>query len=297
MSQLVDIIALTGIFGLYACGLTLVFGVLEVLNLAHAATFTFSVLLAMFLVTTANWSLWTASPVAIVGGAVLGLVIDRTAFWPLRRRGTSTAWGRHIGPLLSSLAIASILQGVDQVAFGLDPRHFPNSEVPQAAIAVGGASIQLVSLVSTVLFVVVVICLTAWMRRSRWGLEVRAVAERSTTAALFGVNGERRFMETMALSGALAALAGLAYGLTFNIASPDTAAQLDVKGFAIVVLGGLGSIPGSLIGAAMIATIEVLGSTHLPGGTEQLLVFGVLFVLLVVRPQGVLGRRAIAGAR
>lgn len=297
MSTLFNIIALFGIYGLYACGLTLVFGVLEVLNLAHAATFACSLLFAMYLATSQEWPLWASAVAAVAGGAMLGVLIDRIAFWPLRRRGTATIWGRHIGPLLSSLAVSTILVSVDQISFGLDPLHFPNDKVPEQSVTIGGASIQLVSLITAILFVVIVAALAVWMRRSRWGLEVRAVAERPSTAALFGVNSERRFVETMALAGMLAALAGLSYGLTFNIASPDTASQLDVIGFALVVLGGLGSIPGSLIGAAIIATIEILGTKWLPHGSETLVVFGVLFLLLIARPQGVLGRRAVAGAR
>jgi len=292
-----DIVALAGIYGMYACGLTLVFGVLEVLNLAHAATFAFCTLLAMYLTTTQAWPLWQAALITVLAGAVVAIAIDRIAFWPLRRRGAVTAWGKHIGPLLSSLALATILLGVDQVAFGLDPRHFPDRVLPTATLHLGSGAIPLVSAVSTALFVVLVIALTAALRKTRWGLEVRAVAEQSTTAALFGVNGERRFIETMAVSGALAALAGLAYGLTFNIASPDTSSQLDVKGFALVVLGGLGSVPGSLVGATVIAAIEVSGAKWLPHGTEQLLVFGVLFLLLVVRPQGIFGTKIAAGAR
>lgn len=297
MSLFFDVIELFGIYGLYACGLTLVFGVLQVLNLAHAAVFTSSLLLAMYLTTQTKWPLWLSCFVAVAGGAVLGLLVDRLGFWPLRRRGSVTVWGRHIGPLLSSLAISTILLGVDQVWFGVNPLGFPNSQVPTQVMVIGGAPLPVVSLVTTLLFVVVIVTLTFLMQRSRWGLEVRAVAERSTTASLFGINGERRIMETMALSGALAALAGIAYGMTFNIATTSTASLLDVTGFALVVLGGLGSVPGSLVGAAVIATIGVLGTKWLPQGTSELLVYGVLFLLLVVRPQGLLGKRAVLGAR
>lgn len=297
MSFFFEVVALAAIYGLYACGLTLVFGILEVLNLAHAATFTVAVLFSMYLSVEADLPLWLCGVGAVAGGALVGILVDRIAFWPLRLRGKATAWGRHIGPLLSSLAVASILEGGDRILFGLDPRHYPNRELPQLRLSVGSASVQAVSLAAAVAFTVIVVMLTLWLRNSRWGVELRAVAQSQETASLFGINSERRFVETMALSGALAGLAGLTWGLTFNIASPDTAAQLDVKGFALIVLGGMGSVPGSLIGAAVIAAIEVSGVRWLPHGSEHLLVFAVLFLVLVARPQGFLGRQAIAGAR
>jgi len=123
------------------------------------------------------------------------------------------------------------------------------------------------------------------------------VAERSETAALFGIDVERRFMETMALSGLMAGLAGVAWGLTFNIASPETGAQLDVKGFALIILGGMGSVLGSLIGAIVIAAIEVFGGLYLPHGLQTLIVFAMLIVLLLLRPQGLLGKPIQQGAR
>jgi branched-chain amino acid transport system permease protein len=139
--------------------------------------------------------------------------------------------------------------------------------------------------------------LTLMLNRTRWGVEVRAVAERSETAALFGINAERRFIEIMALAGLMAGMAGIAWSFAFHIASPETGAQLDVKGFALIILGGLGSVPGSLLGALVIAAIEVLGGLWLPPGMQTLIVFAALIALLVVRPQGLLGARLVSGAR
>ena len=104
-------------------------------------------------------------------------------------------------------------------------------------------------------------------------------------------------METMALSGLMAGLAGVAWGLTINIASPETGAQLDVKGFALIILGGMGSVLGSLIGAIVIAAIEVFGGLYLPHGLQTLIVFAMLIVLLLLRPQGLLGKPIQQGAR
>lgn len=296
MPVLLNILALAGIYGLFAIGLTLIFGVLEVLNMAHAATFAFAAIFAMYAVTEWHLDLWQGCLLAVVAGGALGIVTDRLAFWPLRGRVTS-AWGRHIGPLLTSLAVATIVQGLDLSWFGLDPRHFPNEMLPTGYLVIGGQRITTLSLVIIGIFLVVVTALTLLVAKTRWGVEIRAIAERSETAALFGIDTERRFIETMGLAGVMAGMAGVAWGLTFNLAMPETASQIDVKGFALIILGGMGSVPGSLLGALIIAAVEVLGSLWLPGGAQALVVFGVLFALLVARPQGLLGRRLVAGAR
>jgi branched-chain amino acid transport system permease protein len=294
MVTIVDILSLAAIYGLFAAGLTLVFGVMEVLNLAHAATFAFAAIFAMFLVTEWDVAFWLACVAAVLGGAVVAIATDRVAFRPLRYRG-GTVWGRHIGPLLTSLGVATILAGLDRALFGIDPRHFPDT--PQGYLTIGDQRVTWVSIGVIVVFAVVVMLLAFLVARTRWGMEVRAVAERNETAALFGIDTERRFIQTMGLAGLLAGMAGIAWGLIFNIASPETASQLDVKGFALIILGGMGSVAGSLIGALVIATVEVLGGLWLPHGAQGLLVFGVLFALLVIRPQGLLGRPLAAGAR
>jgi branched-chain amino acid transport system permease protein len=296
VAVVLDILALAGIYGLFAIGLTLVFGVLEVLNLAHAATFAFAAIFAMFLVAEWHLQLWVGCAVAILAGGAVGVLTDRLAFRTLRGRVTS-AWGRHMGPLLTSLGVATIIQGLDFTWFGFDPRHFPNQLLPADYLLIGGQRITDVSLVIIVVFLLIVVALSLVLSRTRWGAEIRAVAERGETAALFGIDTERRFMETMALAGMMAGMAGVAWGLTFNLASPEISSQVDVKGFALIILGGMGSVPGSLLGALVIAGVEVLGSQWLPNGAQELVVFAVLFALLVARPQGLLGRRLVAGAR
>ena len=296
MEATLHILALAGIYGLFALGLTLIFGVMEVLNLAHATTFAFAAVFAMYLVGYAGFSMWTGCAIAIASAAVLAVLIDRIAFRPLRYRGR-TVWGRHVGPLLTSLGVSTILLGLERSLFGIDPRHFPNELVAIKPLMLGNIRINIVGMATFLVFVAVVAVLMFLLNRTRWGVEVRAVAERSETAALFGINVERRFMETMALAGLLAGLAGIAWGLTFNIASPETGAQLDVKGFALIILGGMGSVLGSLLGAIVIATIEVIGGLYLPNGLQTLIVFAMLIVLLILRPQGLLGKRVQQGAR
>jgi branched-chain amino acid transport system permease protein len=296
MEIALHILSLAGIYGLFACGLTLVFGVMEVLNLAHATIFSFAAVFAMYLVSDAELPIWLCCLSAILAATVLAVIVDRVAFRPLRYRGR-TVWGRHFGPLLTSIGASTILLGLQRGWFGIDPRHFPPGVAEFKPWLVAGIRINLVGVATFVVFVVVIGILTLMLNRTRWGVEVRAVAERSETAALFGINAERRFIEIMALAGLMAGMAGIAWSFAFHIAWPETGAQLDVKGFALIILGGLGSVPGSLLGALVIAAIEVLGGLWLPPGMQTLIVFAALIALLVVRPQGLLGARLVSGAR
>lgn len=296
MEPILHVLALAGIYGLFACGMTLIFGVMEVLNLAHATTFAFAAVFAMYLVQAQGMDLWLACALSILAATGFAVLIDRVAFRPLRYRGR-TNWGRHVGPLLTSLGASTIMLGLQRSWFGIDPRFFPQDVFNFQQIVIGGVRVNPVGITTFVLFVLVILGLTALMNRTRWGLEVRAVAEKSETAALFGINPERRFIETMALSGLMAGLAGIAWAFAFNIASPEIGNQLEVKGFALIILGGMGSVPGSLVGALLIALIEVLGTLWLPGGIQTLLVFAALIILLVARPQGILGTRVVEGAR
>ena len=296
METILHILALAGIYGLFACGMTLIFGVMEVLNLAHATNFALAAVLAMFLVQDLELGLWLACAIAILAAGLTGVIVDRVAFRPLRYRGR-TAWGRHVGPLLTSLGVSTIMLGLERSWFGIDPRYFPNEVATFQQLTIGDVRINLVGLGTFIAFVASIGLLTWLLARTRWGLEVRAVAERSETAALLGISPERRFIETMALAGIMAGMAGVAWALAFNIASPEIGHQLEVKGFALIILGGMGSVPGSLVGALIIAIIEVLGTLWLPGGIQTLLVFAALIALLVLRPQGLLGTRITEGAR
>jgi len=296
MEIALHILSLAGIYGLFACGLTLVFGVMEVLNLAHATVFSFAAVFAMFLAGDAGLPLWLGCIIAILAAAVLAVIVDRVAFRPLRYRGR-TVWGRHFGPLLTSLGASTMLLGLQRGWFGIDPRHFPPGVADIKPWLLGGVRINLVGVAIFLVFVGAIAVLTFLLKRTRWGAEVRAVAERSETAALFGIDAERRYIEIMALAGLMAGMAGIAWAFAFNIASPETGAQLDVKGFALIILGGLGSVPGSLLGALIIAAIEVLGGLWLPPGMQTLIVFAALIALLILRPQGLLGARIATGAR
>jgi len=288
-ADVVNILVLTAIYGIYASGFTLVFGLFDVLNLAHASVFATGALTTVFVTNALGAGILVGGLVGIVVSVLIAVAVERAAFRPLRYRDSS-AWGAHMGPMITSLGAASILSGVQAVVFGVDPLHFTAGQPLKGSFSVLGARIQYSDILSIVVLVLVFALLLWGINRTKWGTEIRGVALAARTMPLLGINVERRIIETFALAGALGGLAGVMWVLQFNDASVATSSQVDIRGFAIIVLGGMGSIPGALIGAAILAASEVLSVGWLPSGWQSLTVYIVLIAVLVLRPGGILGK-------
>jgi len=288
MADFFDIATLAAIYAVYASGFTLVFGLFDVLNLAHATVFGFVAVFVLYLASVQHLSFWVVVLIAVVGGGVLGLLVERIAFRTIRYRAGST-WSKHLGPMITSLGAASVLGGVSSLWFGITPLSFPHEQLSHTFI-VGDARITVAEIVTIVMMVLVFGLLMLLLRRTRWGLEIRGVADRPATVGLLGVNVERRTMQVFSLAGMLGGLAAVLWAVQFNTASQDTSSQVDIRGFAIIVLGGMGSVPGAAVGAVFLAAVEVLSVRWLPNGWQSMIAYIALFLVLIVRPQGLLGR-------
>jgi branched-chain amino acid transport system permease protein len=289
MHNLVDILVSGSIYAVYALGFTLVFGVFGILNLSHSAVFGFTAVLVIYLVNQLSMPLLWAGLLGVLGGGVIGLLIERVAFRPIRYR-SATAWSRHMGPMITSLGVASILVGVSNAWFGPDTRSLPQSVLADY-VTIAGVRITAVDALGFIVMVALFAGLSLALQRSRWGVEVRAVADQPGSAMFVGINSEARTMQVFTIAGLLGGVAGLLWTLHYTTASSATGSQLDLRGFAIIVLGGMGSIRGAVVGAFFVAAAEVLSVAWLPGGWQDIVVYVALFLMLVLRPQGILGRR------
>jgi branched-chain amino acid transport system permease protein len=284
--QLVNGLFIGSVYGLFAVGYTLVFGVLDILNLAHAAVFTLGGLVALWLVQAAGLSIWLAFPLATLFAGLLGLLLNQVAFVPLRKRADSQFSG-----LISSIAMAIIFEAVALGLFGARSVRFPQGTVAvhiwnTAGVTITSLQVGIV-LVATLLMVV----LNLFLQRSRTGKAIRAVAENEHAARLLGVNVNGIIAFTFFISSALGGAAGILYGLYFDALSPDMGRSIELKGLAVIILGGMGSIPGAILGGLAFGLSEVL--TVAISGTSNLrdaVAFTVLFAILLIRPSGLLGR-------
>jgi branched-chain amino acid transport system permease protein len=296
--QVLNAIFIGSIYALFAVGYTLVFGVLDVLNLAHSAVFMLGAVITYSLVVLHGMPLLPAAVIAVLVCGLLGLLIEFVALRPLRRRNAPP-----ISALISTIGLALILVAIVEQATpgtffswlwqdGANSVRFPAGTVPDPTYHLAGLTIEGTKLGILVTTVVLMLVLGYVMRFTQVGRALRAVAENRRAATLLGINVDRIFASTLFVSSALGGLAGLLFGLAISDISPYIGRdQVELKGLAVIVLGGMGSIPGAVLGGYLLGLIEVFALVRFGGNVEAGVAFAALFLVLVIRPQGLFGAR------
>jgi branched-chain amino acid transport system permease protein len=307
LQNILNGLSIGSVYAIFALGYTLVFSILGIINFAHGAIFTLGAYFTYALMggafgfngLLANLVLPIKLPFAlalILGSTLAGLVgvaVERIAFRPLRRKGAD--------PLLtvvSSLGVALVIVNVIQYLVGAENYTFPADtygNLPPAinfGLAENPIPIRSVQVVIFAVSVVILAILTYLINYTKYGKAMRAVAEDPTTANLLGIDTDRFIVLTFFVSSFLAGLAGSLVGSGFSITGPYFGIGFGLKGLAVIVLGGLGSIPGAVIGGLVIGLVEAF----VPGeysAYKDAVAFGLLFIMLLVRPRGLLGRSLI----
>ena len=300
-------LSIGSIYAIFALGYTLVFSILGIINFAHGAVFTLGAYFTYALMGNAfgfngllaNLALPIRLPFAlalIFGSAIAGLVgvlIERLAFRPLRRRKADS-----LLTVVSSLGVAVVIVNLIQYLVGAEIYTFPANtygDLPPAINFGSEANPIPIRSVQVVIFVVsgvILSLLTYLINATKYGKAMRAVAEDPTTASLLGIDPDRFIVLTFFVSGFLGGLAGTLVGSSVSIAGPYFGIGFGLKVLAVIVLGGLGSIPGAVVGGLTIGLVEAF----VPGdysAYKDAVAFGILFIMLLVRPQGLLGRSLI----
>ncbi|MFN2464386.1 MAG: branched-chain amino acid ABC transporter permease [Candidatus Dormibacteria bacterium] len=279
------------VYALFAVGYTLVFGVLDILNLAHSAVFMAGAVVAFVLVVNLGLPFGAALLAAVLCCAALGYLLDLVAFRPLRHRGAP-----HISSLITSIGLALVMVSIAESRFGGNSQRFPATRVPGGALHVAGLTVGIVDLGVLATTLILMAALGLMIRRSAAGRAIRAVAENPRAAALMGINVDRVIALTLVLSSALGGLAGILYALSQSDVSPYIGRdQVELKGLAVIVLGGMGSITGAVVAGYLLALVEVFVLVVLGSSVRSGVAFAVLFLALVLRPNGLFGRRAGRG--
>ena len=290
--QIVNGLFQGSIYALFALGYTLVFGVLDILNLAHAAVFMLACFVALVLVGNAGLHILAALPLAVLAAGMLGVVLERVAFRPLRGRADSNFSG-----LISSLAVAIVFEAIALEVWGPNVERFPFGTLPAGRpIPFLGAEISRLQLTAVGVAVLFFLALTWLVTRTRLGREIRAVAESPRAARVLGVNVDRVISASFFISSALGGAAGVLYGLAYNAIAPDMGRSVELKGLAVIVLGGMGSMPGAVIAGFALGLSEVFVVAKLGGSYRDVVSFAGLFVILVLRPRGLLGAASLREA-
>ncbi|WP_010203352.1 branched-chain amino acid ABC transporter permease [Salinibacterium sp. PAMC 21357] len=286
MQLFLDGIFLGSIYALFAIGFTLVFGILDRLNLAHAAVFTAGALVGIEIVTRFGVPIWLLIPIVLVVGAVIGILIERIAFRPLAGRHDA-----HFAGLISSIAFGAIILSLLQALYGADTRRFPADAFPSTRVEIFGATVSLLQVIILIISVSLMVVLTWLVAKSKLGRGMRTIAENPHAAAVLGLNVGRISSITFALSSALGAVAGVLFTLNVNAASLGIGHAVELKALAVIIVGGMGSLPGALVGGLILGLAEVLAVNYIGSSWRDMVAFGLLFLILILRPQGLFGAR------
>lgn len=294
-----------GVYALVALGYTLVFSVLGVINFAQGALFSVGGYLTFLLMggrigvngALPGWGLpgglpfWLALLLATAGSGLVGLLVERVAFAPLRRRNAEPLLA-----LITSLGAGVVLVNLLQLLMGAEGYAFPHGSdalggLPDALV-IAGARIRTIQLLLLLISAAAVLALSLWLERSRGGRALRAVAEDATTAQLLGIHSAAMVRLAFFLSGALAGLGGGLIGVSVSLPGPYFGIGYGLKGLAVLVLGGLGSVPGAIAGGLLMGLAEALVPSEASGWRDAL-AFAILFAVLLLRPRGLLGRPTV----
>ncbi|WP_205215740.1 branched-chain amino acid ABC transporter permease [Azospirillum brasilense] len=292
--QIVNGIVVGSTYALFALGFTLIFGVLHVLNLAHGAVFMWGAFTGLFAVTALGLPLAAAFAIAMLAAGLLSVLVDAVAFRPLRRRGSP-----EFAAIISSLGVAQILMSAAQIASDTQVQRFPFGTFPIVFYQVFGLRVSLQQIVIVGSVAVLVAALLAFLFATSFGRQIRAVAISERTASLLGVNPGAVHALTFFLCGALAGAAGVIIGIAFNSVHFLMGEPYLLRGFVVIVLGGLGSVAGAVIGGLLFGMIQTLSVAFLSSALSDAILFGLLFVILLLRPSGFFGtlRREIRVVR
>lgn len=281
LQQILNALQLGSIYALIALGYTMVYGILSMINFAHGDLFMLGAFFCFFGAVYLKLPFPVLLPAVMFAVAFLGVFIERTAYRPLRAAPRMSA-------VITALGVGLFLENLT-LAFNPYPRHVPKL-LPDLSWHSGGFSVSLLQLLIIFSSVVLMIALELLVRKTKVGMAMRAISYDRVTAPLLGIPVNTVISFTFALGAALGGAAGVFYGLAFPVIDPYMGVLVGWKAFISAVLGGIGNIGGAMLGGFLLAAVEVLVTALLPSTYRDLISFGVLLVLLVFRPGGILGR-------
>ena len=284
LSNVINGISLGSIYAIIALGYTMVYGIAKMLNFAHGDVIMVGAYVCFFMTSRYNMPAVVGVLLSMFVCTVLGIVIERLAYKPLRQ-ATSLA------VLITAIGMSYFLQNAAQLLWTSNPKVF-KSVVGDGGIQLAeGLYVSHVTLVTIAVCVIIMIALTVFTGKSKMGKAMRACSEDKGAAQLMGINVNTTISITFAIGSALAAIAGVLLCSAYPNLVPTTGSMPGIKAFTAAVFGGIGSIPGALIGGVLLGIIEIFAKAYISTEISDAIVFAVLIVVLLVKPTGLLGKK------
>lgn len=283
--QLINGLQVGSIYALIALGYTMVYGIIKLINFAHGDIMMVGAYIAL-LSMQAGVPLVLAVLIALVACAALGVIIERIAYKPLRKSSRLSA-------LITAIGVSLFLQNGAMLVFGASAKSFPSVTDGLPSFQLGSNSVSLMTVISIVLAIILMIGLQIFITRSKTGTAMRAVSEDTGAAELMGINVNTTISITFAIGSGLAAFAAILYCIAYPQVTPYMGALPGIKAFIAAVLGGIGIIPGAMIGGFILGIVEALTKAYIPSNYSALsdaVVFAILIIVLLVKPSGIMGR-------
>jgi len=284
INYLINGVSLGSVYAIIALGYTMVYGIAKMLNFAHGDI----IMIGSYVVVTV--SSMGLPPVlgvllAVAACTLLGVVIERVAYKPLRSASP-------LAVLITAIGVSYLLQNVALLIFGADTKSFTSVvKIPALKLADGQLNITGETIATILSCIVIMVCLMAFINRTRAGQAMLAVSEDKGAATLMGINVNGTIALTFAIGSALAAIAGVLLCSAYPSLTPYTGSMPGIKAFVAAVFGGIGSIPGAFIGGVLLGVIEILSKAYISSQLSDAIVFSVLIIVLLVKPTGILGKK------
>jgi branched-chain amino acid transport system permease protein len=281
LQQVINAIQLSSCYALLAVGYTMVYGVLKLINFAHADIFMVGAYLSYFVYQYVEAPFIVCLIISMAGCALLAVFIERIAYKPLRK-------APRLSVLITAIGISLILEHGTRAAIGPEYLPFPNI-VPKAIHDIGGVFYTDAIIWVVVTALILMVILTYIVQYSTIGKAMRAVSFDREAALLMGINVDRIISYTFAIGAAEAGAAGMLWGLTYPMINPYMGMLPGIKAFVAAVVGGIGSVPGALAGSFILGSVETATSALMPSMYRDAIAFGILAIVLIFRPTGIFG--------
>jgi len=282
IQQFINGLSVGSIYALIALGYTLVYGIIKLINFAHGEIMMMGAYFAFITVITMGLPFLAALIFSMVLAAILGVTIERVAYKPLRK-------APRISALITAIGMSLFLQNLAQVIFGANPKVMPDL-IPKRPINIAGIQIGTVTIVTIILSVFFMIVLDIFIKNTKPGKAMRAVSEDKEASVIMGINVNRTISITFAIGSALGALGGVLYSVAYTQVYPTMGIMPGLKAFVAAVLGGIGLIPGAMLGGFIIGMVETVSKAYISSQWSDAIVFGILILVLIVKPTGILGK-------
>jgi len=285
ISYLIKGISLGSVYSIIALGYTMVYGIAKMLNFAHGDVIMIGGFIIFTVMSTMGLSPFIAVIFSIIFCTILGVTIERIAYKPLRKASS-------LAVLITAIGVSYLLQNLALLIFGADTKSFTSViTVPALKLAGGELIISGETLVTIPICIVIMIGLTTFIKKSKVGRGMLAVSEDKDAATLMGVNVNKTIAITFAIGSALAAVASVLLFSAYPSLTSTSGAMPGIKAFVAAVFGGIGSIPGAMIGGILLGVIEILSRAYISSQLADAIVFMILILVLLVKPTGILGKK------